>query len=237
MTPFGLRARLRVRVRALLERVLVLTRPMEEPAVESETATDAPVLNADGGWTHKGVTVSPDDCQPWAVDRGQHDGAKQALRVALHRFETGHAGAVFDLRSIGITDPTVNPALPVGPLFPVEATLAATCRRLGFARLARAACPLAEEAPTTEWLDAARTGLLLAFHEANEATVRAEAQRRFDVCRANEANPEIWHPSRGPMPYASVEETIALLTLGSFDGPELPPGKVAAELLPFVPQS
>lgn len=117
----------------------------------------------------QGWAQAPDYQESHAPDIGQHDVWKRELRLALWRYSQGkYDQAMYDRRDAGITrfsDPKVY-----GPLFPVMADVSCACRRVGFARLARAAMP----GVTNE--------TLAAFWTENEVTARVSAAAQHAQC-------------------------------------------------------
>lgn len=173
-------------------------------------------VDADGvGWT-----ATPDYHESWHPDEGQHETWKREMRIWLWHAQHPSARSV-DLRDLGLSrTPRVQP-LPLSPL-PMGSDLAASCRRLGFARLA-----LAAGARDMGWtFDAIKD-----LHEHHEDAVFVEARRRFEV---NTARAKTWDvPARGPFIFDSAVDTVALLSCGEFGGPLIPQGRTLAPLEPL----
>ena len=168
-------------------------------------------VDADGvGWCRR-----PDYQDASEPDTGQHDTWKREMRVFLFRALNGEseASGMLDMRRVGVGERMEN----VPNLYPMGMQVADACRRLGFSRLARSAMPgISGDA-------------LELFYEKHEAAVVREAERRFADCVKLRDG---WDEARmgRPFLFESVEETVALLTVGPLHGVDTP-----TLLVPFEP--
>ena len=145
----------------------------------------------------QGWTRPPDYQDATAADEGQNDVWKRDLRFCLWRYTNDMTEpGTFSLRDAGLSK--YADFRDKGPLFPVGSDLACACRRLGFARLARA------------------TGLGVAaheiadFHRKNDAAVRVEAEAQY---ARNLETAKTW-TSHAAFTHDTVEQTISMFTLG-----------------------
>jgi hypothetical protein len=170
-----------------------------------------------------GWRARPDYQEPWQPDTGQHEVEKREMRVFLWRMLRGVPGAPAGSQSpvairpvmIGLGGTVIN----APRLLPVGQGLAATCRRFGFARFARASMPEATEAD------------LRKAYDAQETAMEAEVDRMMTGC-AEKAR--TWDPRQGPPPGEPRDVLVAGLTCGPFEVEARMDGHERAILKPIL---
>jgi len=157
----------------------------------------------------QGWTRAPDYQDAEAPDDGQNDVWKRELRFSMWRYVNGLVEpGTFSLRDAGLSK--YADLRSKGPLFPLGGDLACACRRLGFARLARATGVFQHG----DLFDS--DTVIAAFYSENEAAVIIEAEAQHARASATAAN---WNEAaRGPFAFDTIEQTIALYTLGPING-------------------
>jgi len=153
-----------------------------------------------------GYMQRPDWQEAHSPDQGQHDWVKRALRIWWYRISnnTGGSAGSLHLSVVGLGTEYIN--VPV--LMPLGPDIAIACRRLGFSRLMRAANPTITDEE------------IAATHSMHELAVTGEAERRYTV---NMETLSGWDEARMRFPFVFEDrsQTIAMLTVGALDRPDL----------------